>query len=359
MNWKKERSKTPFDRAKERNKQVANSMTGNSSAHLTSQLLSKMEDGREFESLTKHQFSNLNLKTEIQASIKEIENVRHRPAVCFMANTISVVGNNMIEDSDDLPFEEMISAIDKDVKEIDIILETPGGLSTTVAKFVDKLRTRFDHIGFVILNKAMSAGTMFAMSGDEIVMTSSSQIGPIDPQVRRMNGTFLPAQSILYLIEEVKKRGNENIAKQKPIDWTDQLLINGMDRMEAGNAMIMSSKSIDMVENYLDKYKFKEWTTHKNGDPVTSDQKRTRANEIAKLLCNHEKWKDHGYAIDRITAWEVCQLKITHSESIDGMDRAMKRMWALMYYLFLNSQIQKVYVSSNYGIIRTVKTITK
>ncbi|WJS96071.1 hypothetical protein NYQ10_06345 [Flavobacterium johnsoniae] len=359
MSWKKERKKTPFDKAREKNKPAENSMTGNPSLPLSSQLLSKMEDGREFESLTKYQFASLNLKAEIQAGIKEIEDIRQRPAVCFMANTISVAGNTMIEDSDDLPFEEMISSIDSGINAIDIILETPGGLSTTVAKFVDKLRARFDHIGFIILNKAMSAGTMFVMSGDEIVMTGSSQIGPIDPQVRRMNGTFLPAQSILYLIEEVKKRGNDNIAKGKPIDWTDQFLINGIDRIEAGNAMIMSSKSIDMVENYLDKYKFKEWTTHKDGSPVTVVEKKERANEIAKLLCNHEKWKDHGYAIDRITAWEVCQLKITHSENISGMDRAMKRMWALMYYLFLNTQIQKVYVSSNYGIIRTFKTITK
>ena len=358
MSWKKERSKSPFDKMKHPNGDTFKP-GGNQNMNAESQILPKMEDGREFESLTKHNFANLNIKAEIQASIAEIEQVRKRPAVCFMANTISVAGNTMMEDSDDLPFEEMISVIDAGVKEIDIILETPGGLSSTVAKFVDKLRARFEHIGFIILNKAMSAGTMLAMSGDEIIMTSSSQIGPIDPQVRRLNGTYLPAQSILYFIEEIRRRGIEAIEQGKKIDWTDHLLINGMDRMEAGNAMIMSSKSIDMVENYLNKYKFKDWESHKNGQPVTPEEKQSRAKTIAELLCNHERWKDHGYAIDRVTAWDVCQLKITHSEDIDGMDRAMRRMWALMYFLFLNFQLQKVFVSSNYAVIRVFKQSAK
>lgn len=358
MSWKKERSKTSFDRIKHPSGDTSKP-GGNQNLNPVSQILSKMEDGREFESLTKHNFSGFNIKVEIQASIAEIEAVRKRPAVCFMANTISIAGNTMMEDSDDLPFEEMISVIDAEVTEIDIILETPGGLSSTVAKFVDKLRARFEHVGFIILNKAMSAGTMLAMSGDEIIMTSSSQIGPIDPQVRRANGSFLPAQSILYVIEEIRKRGSEALEQGKKLDWTDHLLINGMDRMEVGNAMIMSSKSIEMVENYLNKYKFKDWANHKNGSPVTPEEKKARAKTIAELLCNHEEWKDHGYAIDRVTAWDVCQLKITHSEDIPGMDRAMRRMWALMYYLFLNVQLQKVYVSSNYGVVRVYKQQTK
>jgi len=51
----------------------------------------------------------------------------------------------------------------------------------------------------------MSAGTIFAMSGDEIVMTNSSYIGPVDPQVPNKDGVYVPAQAILTLINKFQQ----------------------------------------------------------------------------------------------------------------------------------------------------------
>ena len=36
----------------------------------------------------------------------------------------------------------------------------------------------------------MSAGTIFIMAGDEIIMSNQSQIGPVDPQVRTKSGNL-------------------------------------------------------------------------------------------------------------------------------------------------------------------------
>ena len=78
----------------------------------------------------------------------------------------------------------MISTVPAATTELDIVLVTPGGLANQVSKFVNKLRPRFDNVSFIIPNMCMSAGTIFAMSGDEIIMNPSSHIGPIDPQYR-------------------------------------------------------------------------------------------------------------------------------------------------------------------------------
>lgn len=352
----KSRKKNFFDLRKEAIKPDTNLKPNNPNQSPRGTILAAMEDGREFESLTKSRFVGINAIQEIQASIQEIEAARKRPAICMIANTIVGGPGTMIDDADELPFEEMLNQIPPDIKEIDVIIQTGGGLATTVDKLVSRLRPRFDHVGFIILNKAMSAGTMFAMSGDEIIMNSSSQIGPIDPQVRRMNGTFLPAQAISILIAQVQKRGQERLDRKQPIDWTDQLLIQSMDRMEAGNALSMSEKSIELVESYLEKYKFKHWHKHSStGLPVTPEERKEKANEIAGLLCNHDKWKDHSHAINRVAAWEECKLQIIESESIEGLDRAIRRMWALFYFLFMSNSIQKAYVSSDYGVLRTYK----
>lgn len=320
----------------------------------SSSFLDVMEDGREFESLLKYSFINANPILELRTGLQEIATIRKRACICYVANVVSPTSASIsIDDSDDLPFSEMIASLPKDVKDIDIVLVTPGGFAKQVAKFVNKLRPRFDSVAFIILNKSMSAGTIFAMSGDEIIMADQSQIGPIDPQVPSKNGGLLPAQSLMTLIDDIQKRGEALIrAGKKPL-WTDLHILSNLDPKEVGNAINASKYSVQLVEQYLLDYKFKNWFTHSDGTtPVTLEEKKKRANEIAELLCDNSKWKIHGHAITREAAWDVCKLKITHAENINGMDRAMKRLWALFYWVFENTPITKIFLSDNYCIIR-------
>lgn len=324
------------------------------SKNISATMLDIMVDGREFESLLNYQYQNLDLVTELRKSINEIAIIRQRPIVCYVANVVKPRSSSIsIEDSDDLPFNEMIASLPKECKKIDIVLVTPGGFAHQVAKFVNKLRPRFDEIGFILLNKAMSAGTIFIMAGDEIIMNYQSQIGPVDPQVRSNTGEFIPAQAILTLIEEFRIRGEEFLRKGQQPPWTDLQILKGIDPKEIGNAMNASNYSIQMVEEYLYNYKFKNWTLHSDGvTGVTDAEKKNRANEIAKMLCEHSKWKNHGHAITREAAWDVCKLKINHAENTAGLDRAMRRMWALFYWIFENSPLSKVFISENYCIMR-------
>ncbi|WP_412464918.1 SDH family Clp fold serine proteinase [Flavobacterium mekongense] len=363
MSGYKERPKNHFQKAKAaqangQNTPIPNIPTVNKPISTT--ILDKMVDGKEFASLLSYQFSGVNIIAEIQKSISEIESIRKRPLVCYVSNIVNPrgVGGTSINDGDDLPFNEMISSIPAEIKEIDVVLVTPGGDAGQVSKFVNRLRPRFDNVCFIILNKAMSAGTIFALSGDEIIMSNQSQIGPIDPQVPRANGRYLAAQGLLTLIDEINTRGEEALKQGKSPAWTDQLLLKNMDPMEIGAAMMASKYSIDMVVEYLYSYKFREWTTHSTtnpGTPVSDEDKKVRALRIAQLLCNHDKWKNHGHAITREAAWEVCQLKITHSETIEGLDKAMRRMWALFYWIFEVLPIAKIYTSTNYNLFRNFK----
>jgi len=319
----------------------------------TVSLLDAMIDGREFESLVQLKNININVLNEIRRSLKEISDIRKKPVIAYIAN---VVNSNIkavcsIEYSDDLPFSELVNTIPKNEKDIDILLVTPGGSGTQVAKFVDKLRSRFDTVSFILPNIAMSAGTIFAMSGDEIVMTNSSYLGPIDPQVPNKDGMYVPAQSILTLIEEIQSKGEVAIRKGVNPDWTDLQILRQIDPKEIGNAINGSKYSVELVENYLHDYKFRTWIMHSAGNPVTSAEKKQRANEIANQLCKHSLWKTHGRGITREAAWDVCKLKITHSEAI-GLDQAIKRFWALCYWLFENSSVYKIFVSEYYSIMR-------
>lgn len=105
---------------------------------------------------------------------------------------------------------------------------------------------------------AMSAGTIFIMSGDEIVMSKHSRFGPIDPQIPNRDGRFVPAQSILLALNDIRIRGEERLKKGLNPLWTDVQLLRNIDHRDIGVAQSASRYSIDMVSEFLIKYKFKE-----------------------------------------------------------------------------------------------------
>lgn len=309
--------------------------------------------GREYESLVKLK-PQFDVMPEFRIALNEISKIRKKPTICYFANVVNgtLTGSISIDAQDDLPFAEMLSSIPEENKEIDILLVTPGGLAYQIDKFVDKLRPRFSNVSFILPNVAMSAGTIFVMSGDEIVMDSRAYIGPIDPQVRNKDGVFVPAQSILTLIKDIQDRGEPFVKKGQNPPWTDLQILNKLDHKEIGNAINASNYSVELVENYLKEHKFKSWERHKDGKEVSLDEKKETAQRIAKMLCDHSIWKNHSRGITRETAWSVCKLKITHPETIPGLDVAIRKFWALVYWVFENTKISKIFLAENYAIFR-------
>jgi len=322
---------------------------------LVTSLLDKMEDGHEFESLVRYRVVNLDIANEIRKSMTEIEDIRKRTVICYLSNVANqgIKASTAIDYNDDLPFSEMISSVDPVVKDIDIIIVTPGGSAEQVAKFVDKLRPRFTNITFILPNIAMSAGTIFAMSGDDIIMDSRAYIGPIDPQVPSKDGRYVPAQAILTLISDIQKRGEDLLKKGQNPPWTDLQILRQLDGKEIGDALSASQYSIELVKNYLFDYKFKTWDKHSDGRIVTDKERRDQALKIAEKLCSHEQWKTHSRGITREVAWNECEIKITQPESIAGLDRVIRRFWALAYWVFENTAIYKTFISQNYCIFRS------
>lgn len=101
-------------------------------------------------------------------------------------------------------------------------------------------------------------------------------------------------------------------------------------------------------------YKFKEWTKHSNGDVVTDEERSKRAEEIAKLLCDNSRWLSHGSHITREMAIDTCKLQITFPESIEGLDRAIRRFWALMRLILENNTIAKIYATGDYFLFKGI-----
>ena len=65
--------------------------------------------------------------------------------------------------------------------------------------------------------------------------------------------------------------------------------------------------TINLLKKWLVVYKFKNWNTHKNGNPVSPDEKEKRAEDIARDLSDNKRWKSHakGITIAELTALKL------------------------------------------------------
>lgn len=319
-------------------------------------LLDAMQEGNEYGSIVSLMPTNSDLVPEIRRAIKDIEDIRERPLICYCANVVRPVPDNSIQSSDDLPFNEMVSKVDLSKNQVDVMVVTPGGAGQQVSQFVNCLRARFNNmVDFILPYMCMSAGTLWVLSGDKIWMDSRAYIGPIDPQVRLPDGRFISAQSLLVLLQAIRKQGEEFLEKGISPPWDLIRLIDNIDARQVGDAITQSDYAIKMATEFLEKYKFKSWTVHSStGAPVTDMEKHNRAQEIAELFCSHDYWKSHAHGITRAVAQNPLRLKIDEPESVPGLEKAVRRLWALLYWLFDRGIICKIFISQNYVLVRHV-----
>ena len=178
---------------------------------------------------------------------------------------------------------------------IAIVLDTIGGYVEVVERMVHIIRKRYTEVYFLIPDRAMSAGTVFVMAGDQIYMNDSSCLGPIDPQVEK-DGKLVPALSYLNQYQRLYEK-----AESGQLNTAELMLLNNLDPGELYQFEQARKLSHELLTNWLSNYKFKDWKDKTTGRVVTKKKKRERAEEIAKILSDNERWYSHGRTITRDT----------------------------------------------------------
>ena len=107
-----------------------------------------------------------------------------------------------------------------------VILDTPGGVVEVVERMVAALRSLYGEVIVIVPNRAMSAGTILALSADRIMMNHLSCLGPIDPQIEK-DGKLVPALSYLNQYERLNKKAQEGV-----LTTAEYALLNKLDLSE-------------------------------------------------------------------------------------------------------------------------------
>ena len=114
-----------------------------------------------------------------QALIRQIEAASNRTLVCYVSGNACA-----IERDDTLPMVDLLHNIEVG-SDIDLLLHTGGGDIDAAEKLISMVRQRVGTgtLRAIVPDYAKSAGTLMVLGTDVVLMSDTSELGPIDPQI--------------------------------------------------------------------------------------------------------------------------------------------------------------------------------
>lgn len=232
-------------------------------------------------------------------------------------------------------------------KNLDFYIQTPGGNGSASEDIAEFLRSKFEEISFVISGEAKSAGTILVLSGDEIYMTDSGSLGPIDAQVK----TGRTGGSAYDYVEWVNQKRKE-AAKNKGLNPVDATMIAQISPAECKGVYNALKFAEDVVIEWLSKYKFKDWKkTETNNTTVTEKIRKRRAKEIAQELTKHDKWRSHGRSI-KINHLETIGLRINRIDDDPKLAEIVYKIDTVIRMIFSSSSAYKIFATQDEKLIK-------
>lgn len=255
-----------------------------------------------------------------QTLIKDIE-TEHPKLLCYVA------GNRaQVDRIDTLGFVDMLHNVNPG-DPIDLLLHTPGGDVDAAEKLIGLVRSATGEEGqlrVIIPDYAKSAGTLMALGANSIVMSDSSELGPIDPQVssRDGNGSDLVYSVLTYLNAYDAAR---KALRDAPDDLAARITFEKFDPTIVRKFQSVRDRARSFAENLL-------------------KRRGKNFSKIASELMDINKYQSHGQMIGWETANEM-GLTISYMQSNDPVWR---KYWALYCHLRLAIESEQRIFESSY-----------
>ena len=175
------------------------------------------------------------------------------------------------------------------------------------------------------------------------MMDHLSSLGPIDPQIER-DGKLVPALSYLIQYERLN-----NKAETEALTTAEYALVSKLDLGELYQFEQARELSVELLVKWLSRYKFKNWTkTESQQLKVTPKLKKQRAQRIADLLNDPERWHSHGRAIDMRTLQEEVNLKIDNLADNSVLHKDVRDYFELLRDYMQREQIMSFVHTKGY-----------
>jgi len=254
----------------------------------------------------------------LQLQLKQLASIQETDAMAIYGSLYPSLPELVRDSIEDIPSDERN-------KNLTILLHTGGGLIDSVERTVEVLRHHYELIDFIVPGHAMSAGTLFTLSGDNIYMNYFSKLGPIDPQFY-VDGKWIPGLAYLEKFNQLNDKSEKGTLT--PLEYGLALKLDVADIHQYEQAQ---EHSVELLEKWLSSYKFNTWDQTQNSQQrVTLPMKQDRAKEIALKLNDTKRWHSHSRGISMNTLQDEIGLLIRNFEEDPHLKAIVKRLHTLI-----------------------------
>ena len=155
-----------------------------------------------------------NIQQRNNQLISEFRNIRGNISIQILLNPLNRRGVDVVFDIIRNPqFQEDRKKFIKP-DDIDVIVDSFGGDADAAYHMAKLLHQNFKgSIKYIVPRFAKSAATLLVCGGNQIVMGETSELGPLDPQIRQDDGSYISAKAVqatLNLIKQHLKEGGKH-----------------------------------------------------------------------------------------------------------------------------------------------------
>ena len=231
-----------------------------------------------------------------------------------------------IEDGDANIIEGILQTMGKK-KSLLLVLNSPGGSALAAERIINVCRS-YSESGYSVLipKMAKSAATIIAFGAKKLYMSPTSELGPVDPQIK-VGNELISAYSIIESYKELLRNAAKEKGRIEP--YLQQL----------GNYDPKKIKELELIQGLSDDIAVKY---------LQSGMLKGKSNgEIRKAIRPYitpEKTKVHGRPI---YPNDISKQGL-NVEVIDPISK----IWELCWELFIRAE----YVVNNTGVVKLVET---
>lgn len=240
-----------------------------------------------------------------QDLIKELEKIQQRTLLCYVSGPFAQIGRDDAAGLGDLLHNVGLG------QPIDLLLHTPGGDIDATEKLITMLRAsvgrdgEYGELRVVVPDYAKSAGTLIALGANSLIMSDSSELGTIDPQIWR-------------------KDGHGNDICHSVMDY--------LDAYREQSALLKKEPDNPAVRAMFDKFDPTILRRHEaireRARVLAEDLTKRRGlnySEIASFFLNTERWKSHSQPI----GWQACEEAGLAVAYLPHTDPTWRKYWQL------------------------------
>ena len=245
------------------------------------------------------------LRYQRQAIIKKIQDRTGRPLICYVSGI-----SCSIDRDDTVPFVDLLHNVPSR-EDLDLLLHTGGGDIDAAEKLISMVRNKVGSatLRIVVPDYAKSAGTLMVLGADFVLMSDSSELGPIDPQIvlsdDKGNRILHPVQSYLDAYEE-----HRNTLNDDPNNITARILLGKLDPATVMLFEAVKDRAQRFAERQLTLGMFRD-----GGNPTAA----------AAELLDTKRWQSHAQMI----SWEDAAGIGLNVEHLDPRSDHWQEYWQL------------------------------